>query len=144
MKLAAYIVLTKDSKVLMSRRFNTGYGDGWLSLPAGHVDAGESISDAASRELLEEVGIRIPADELRLVAVVDRLRHPTKPYCDFFFLADVEGQVPENKEPTKCSELKWVGPGDDLSDALPHVRAIVNQVFARGGEDEKIEFVTVR
>ena len=35
---ASYAVLIKDNKVLLVRRFNTGYEDGKYSLPAGHVE----------------------------------------------------------------------------------------------------------
>ena len=56
---ASYAVLLKDGKVLLLRRFNTGYEDGRYSLPAGHVAEGESFSQCAIREAKEEIGVEI-------------------------------------------------------------------------------------
>ena len=56
---ASYLLLVRDTEVLLSRRFNTGYEDGNYSLPAGHVDKGESVADALVREAKEEIGIDV-------------------------------------------------------------------------------------
>ncbi|MFF5257142.1 NUDIX domain-containing protein [Streptomyces leeuwenhoekii] len=42
----------------------------WV-LPGGHVDPGETSLAAAGRELAEETGVRITADNLRLIGVWD-------------------------------------------------------------------------
>lgn len=53
------VVRNKDGKVLITKRYN---GDdtnpGKWCLPGGHVEAGESASQAAKRELFEETGIQ--------------------------------------------------------------------------------------
>ncbi|MFT7623481.1 MAG: putative NUDIX family NTP pyrophosphohydrolase, partial [Myxococcota bacterium] len=38
--------------------------DGWWSLPKGEPEADEPLIEAARRELLEEVGVALPADAL--------------------------------------------------------------------------------
>jgi hypothetical protein len=41
-----HLVLRRDGKILMGRRANTGYGDGLLHLPSGHLERGESVIEA--------------------------------------------------------------------------------------------------
>ena len=36
-KIASYLILLKENKILMTRRFNTGWSDGMYSLPSGPV-----------------------------------------------------------------------------------------------------------
>jgi len=56
---ASYLVLIEDNKILLQRRFNTGYEDGKYSLVAGHVDEGETFTEAIIREVKEEAGITL-------------------------------------------------------------------------------------
>jgi 8-oxo-dGTP pyrophosphatase MutT (NUDIX family) len=44
MSAAVHLLLIKNDQILLLRRFNTGWQDGFYSLPAGHVDAGESVT----------------------------------------------------------------------------------------------------
>jgi len=72
---AAYVFLrrTEDGveQTLLQLRQGTGYMDGhWAAAAAGHVEAGESVLDAAVREAAEELGITIdPADLVPLCAM---------------------------------------------------------------------------
>ena len=47
--LAVYCLLENENGLLVMLRQNTGYADGYWSIPSGHVDEGESIREAASR-----------------------------------------------------------------------------------------------
>ena len=47
---ASYLVLFDHNKVLLLRRFNTGYEDGNYSLIAGHVEEGETFTKCIIRE----------------------------------------------------------------------------------------------
>jgi 8-oxo-dGTP diphosphatase len=47
---------------------------GQFALPGGHVDLGETSRAAAARELLEETGVKVDAEELVLVGVYDAPR----------------------------------------------------------------------
>ncbi|MXY45519.1 MAG: NUDIX domain-containing protein [Chloroflexi bacterium] len=51
---ASGIVYNGKGGVLLENRADNG----WWGLPGGHVDVGESVEQAAIREILEETGIR--------------------------------------------------------------------------------------
>lgn len=107
---AAYVVLRRDDEVLLSRRFQTGWRDGWWSLPAGHVEGGESCVDAIVREAEEEIGVGLRAAELVPLCTVHRTGGNTDPIderVDFFFAADTWSGEPTIREPDRCSDLGW-------------------------------------
>lgn len=57
MEIITGIIIVKDNKVLMVKESKKEcYGK--LSFPAGHVEDGENIIEAAKRELLEETGYK--------------------------------------------------------------------------------------
>jgi 8-oxo-dGTP pyrophosphatase MutT (NUDIX family) len=53
---AITVARTRESRFLFLRQYKHGLGDVSLTLPAGHIDAGETPLDAARRELREETG----------------------------------------------------------------------------------------
>jgi ADP-ribose pyrophosphatase YjhB (NUDIX family) len=71
-------------------------GEGGWSLPGGWADLGESPSEAAARETLEESGYRV--QPVRLLAAYDRDRHghPPIPYHVYklVFLCQVLNETP--------------------------------------------------
>jgi len=56
---AVHLFFLRDEQILLLRRFNTGYEDGNYSVVAGHVDAGETVTQAAIREATEKPGCMI-------------------------------------------------------------------------------------
>ncbi|MEV4378326.1 NUDIX domain-containing protein [Streptosporangium sp. NPDC049644] len=65
----AVMVLPVDDGLLVIRRDVEPHRGG-LALPGGYVDMGESWQRAAVRELREETGIVVDADEVRLLDVL--------------------------------------------------------------------------
>lgn len=105
---AVYLILqNKEGKYCITRRFSTGYMDGFYSLPSGHLDGGESLAEAMIREAKEEVDIAVEAKDLELVHVSNNLfSNPER--IDFFFLCkNWVGEVKIN-EPDKCDDIQWV------------------------------------
>ncbi|MDQ3005393.1 MAG: NUDIX domain-containing protein, partial [Chloroflexota bacterium] len=51
-----HLLFFRQNEMLLLRRFNTGFRDGEYSVPAGHLDGGEPVMSAATREAQEEVG----------------------------------------------------------------------------------------
>jgi ADP-ribose pyrophosphatase YjhB (NUDIX family) len=62
-KVAAGALVTRDGAILLNQR-DIDPGLGKWGLPAGYVDLGERVEDAAIREVREETGLDIRLDSL--------------------------------------------------------------------------------
>ncbi|HEU5431547.1 MAG TPA: NUDIX hydrolase [Thermomicrobiales bacterium] len=58
-KLAVAVVIERDGRLLLGRRGPTTAQAGRWSFPAGFVERGERVEDAARREAAEETGLRV-------------------------------------------------------------------------------------
>lgn len=121
------MILERNGSVFCLRRHNTGYADGTYTLPSGHVEDGETVVDAAIRELKEETGIIIQEEQLAYVHTLYRYRKDY-PYLDFCFVVnDWEGE-PMNAEPEKCDHADWF-PLDALPEnMLPYIPHMLEAV----------------
>jgi 8-oxo-dGTP diphosphatase len=99
------VLLDDDGQVLLGRRKNTGFADGCYHLPAGHLEAGESVIDALVREAREETGILISPDAIDFAHVMHNSSGGGR--VAFFFTVRRWDGIPQNREPHKCSELRW-------------------------------------
>lgn len=103
-KIASYLILKKDNKILLSRRFNTNWADGMYSLPAGHIDEGETPLETIIREAKEEVDVLISPLNTRIV----HIHFQRDVYVDFYFeTTEWTGKIIIN-EPDKCDKIIWV------------------------------------
>ena len=117
---ASYLALIKDNKVLLQRRFNTGYEDGKYSFVAGHVEEGETFTQAIIREVKEEAGITLRADDLSVVHIMNR-NIENNGRIDVFFLAEKWSGDIENKEPDKCDDLSWFDLDNVPNNLIPYI-----------------------
>lgn len=117
---AVHLFLFRDDEVLLLRRFNTGYGDGNYSVPAGHLDGGEEVKSAAIREAHEECGIRIHPDDLEVVGVMHR--QSTAERVDFFLTTTHWSGDIVNAEPDKCDDLSWHSVHHLPANIIPYVK----------------------
>ncbi len=112
---AVYAILVNDkNEVLLGRRCNTGYLNGWYDVPAGHLEDGETLREAAVRELLEEAGVKAVVDDLELVELSHRKSTDNRVYVDVFFKVKKWEGEPSIREPKKCDRMGWFP-----MDALP-------------------------
>lgn len=134
---ASYLVLIKEGKILLARRFNTGYMDGKYSLPAGHVDEGETFAQCIIREAKEEIGVGLKPEDLKFAHIMHRLSDPEwkelRYRIDVFFTAEKwEGEI-KNMEPEKCDDLSWFDLDNLPENIIPYVRHMIdcvkNKVF---------------
>jgi len=122
---AVYLILIKDGKTLLARRFKTGWMDGNYSLVAGHLDGNESVFDAMIREASEEAGIKIEKIDLKPLKVLHRMSSDTKEYMDFFFIAEKWEGEPVIKEPNKCDDMGWFPINNLPENTLPYVKEVI-------------------
>lgn len=134
---AAYVVLLRHregrEEVLLQLRQGTGFMDGrWACGAAGHVEAGESVLQAAAREAREELGIEVldlePLTSMHRTGATGRA---VDERVDWFFGCRRWHGDPALQEPDKAGGLRW-WPVDDLPPAVvPHEGAVL-LAHARG------------
>jgi mutator protein MutT len=136
-RLAVFVVVRNDKgEILLEQRANTGYLDGYWDFPSGHVEYGESIRDAALRELLEEVGITAQPSDLKLIHI-DQFFMDTE-YVNFVFsLSNWQGE-PKICEPEKCSDLRFFAPGN-----FPDKRANGVRAAESAGLDDELTYSVI-
>jgi ADP-ribose pyrophosphatase YjhB (NUDIX family) len=103
---AVHLFLIKAEKVLLLRRYNTGYEDGNYSVIAGHIDGNEHVYNAMIREAKEEAGINILKKDLEIIQVMHRKKEKEERIDYFFICKEWEGEI-KIMEPNKCDELSW-------------------------------------
>ena len=117
---AVHLFFLRADRVLLLRRFNTGWEDGNYSVPAGHVDAGETVTHAAIREAHEEIGVRLEPQDVEVVHVMHRKSEDER--IDFFLLVrHWTGEI-ANREPDKCDDLAWYPVASLPDNMIPYVR----------------------
>ncbi len=123
-KSAVYLMPIVDNKILLSRRFQTGWMDGFYSLIAGHLDGNESVNEAMIREAFEEAVIVVREEDLIPATVIHR-KSPDEEYIDFFFvITKWQGEIVIG-EPNKCDALDWY-PIDNLPEnTLPYIKEAI-------------------
>lgn len=122
-----HLVLVREHRVLMLRRFNTGYEDGNYSLIAGHVEGAESFTHAMVREAAEEAGLAIAPRELLLVHTMHRKAENER--ISLFFKAGNRSGEPHNREPHKCDDLAWFPSQSLPANTVPYIRAALECIL---------------
>lgn len=134
--MAAHAIVTSvDGRLLVIRRQGTGYLDGYWSLPAGHVDEGESAVAACVREVAEEVGIALDAADLQFRLVQQKSGADGEERVDFFF-ATVSAATAVVAAPGELDSVAWVTLDSLPSPFAPYVVSALDAI-ARG---EQIAF----
>jgi 8-oxo-dGTP diphosphatase len=116
------VVVDRDRGVLMVRRKSPPF-KGYLALPGGFVEIGETVEDAARRELAEETGL--DAMNLALVGVYSRPdRDPRGHVCSVAFLTnDARGDARAGDD---AEAVVWIKDFDGVEIAFDHREIITD------------------
>jgi ADP-ribose pyrophosphatase len=127
---SVHAITFREGKVLLARRAHPPSEGRW-SVPGGMIELGETIQNAAQRELHEECGVEIETDEVVNVAdniVLNESGRIRFHYVVIYLLAHhVSGEAHPNSD---VSEVRWVT-ARELStlDMHPLARLAVRQAF---------------
>lgn len=81
---AVLVAVTSGQKILLTRRKNTSYMDGWYSLPGGHMEENETLQECGAREIEEETGLSVSPNDLALYMVYQNQNTPDKNTLDSY------------------------------------------------------------
>lgn len=119
-----HLFFIRENKILLARRLNTGYRDGEYSVPAGHLDGGETVMQAGIREAKEEVGLDLEESGMVISSVMHRLDGEER--VDYFVQVQKWEGEPFNAEPDKCDDLRWVNFDELPENTIPYIRRAIS------------------
>ena len=102
------VIVFRDRKVLLVKR-NKDPNKGHWSIPGGRQILGETLTEAAQRELLEETGVKV--DKLFLVDVVDAIIPDAEGKIKYHYaLIDFMGHwcSGDSRPGDDAQEVRWV------------------------------------
>lgn len=122
------VLLNRAGEVFFGQRQNTGFEDGAWHVPSGHLEAGESVVAALIREAKEEIGVTIAEHDVEFAHVMHNSSSGGR--VAFFFTVQRWAGEPENREPDKCSGLRWFPLGSLPEHLIDYCRVALGHIAA--------------
>lgn len=123
-RVLASAAILRGKRVLLIKEQEEPYNGEWV-LPQGYVKPGETVSEAARREVYEELGVEVGLDSL-IGVYDDFLRSGSQPR--HYVIVAYRGKILGSGEPHATTEAiysAWV----DMSKGLPAVPAVTRRIL---------------
>jgi 8-oxo-dGTP diphosphatase len=105
------LIYRSDGQLLTIKRDGNPYLRGFWSVPAGHVEAGETATEACVREVREEVGLLLAPSDLRFVLVQQKSGSDGEERVDFFFATNCTRPADVHRASTReVADICWSPP----------------------------------
>lgn len=121
---SVYAVFVKEDKIFLLKRKNTGFLDGMYDMIAGHVELGESFTQALVREAKEEAGVVIDIKDVKVIHIINKKgqEEGSSDRLDIFVqVSKWEGEI-QNMEPEIHEELGWYDMDNLPENIVPYVK----------------------
>ena len=107
------IMILKDNKVLLGKRHENPekadselHGEGTWTMPGGKLHFGESFEKGAEREVIEETGIKINKENLKIISLTNDVVKDAHFITIGLLCENFEGE-PRIMEPDEITEWRW-------------------------------------
>lgn len=107
------IMILKENKVLLGKRHGDAikasselHGEGTWTMPGGKLHFQEDLKNAAQREVLEEIGVKIDKDKLEFISVTNDIVYDAH-FVTVGFLYKNLQEEPKVMEPDEITEWRW-------------------------------------
>ncbi|MDR1850891.1 MAG: NUDIX domain-containing protein [Mycoplasmataceae bacterium] len=85
-----------------------GWGDNmWDASASGHIDHGETPTEAAQHEAVEEITVNVKTNDMKFISVINKRVNEDEIYYNFSFYSTQWTGTPNVNEPEKLYEIKW-------------------------------------
>ena len=107
------VMIVRDGQVLLGKRHedlvkasSKLHGEGTWTMPGGKLDFGETLEDGAYRETVEETGVKIDKNRLKIVSITNNIVTDAH-FVTIGFLAQNFRGEPRVMEPDEIVEWQW-------------------------------------
>lgn len=98
-------MILREGKVLLGKRHEDAekagsalHGEGTWTMPGGKLDFGEELKACACRETLEETGLEVKPEDLKIISVSNDIVHDAH-FVTIEFLCEKSSGEPQVMEP---------------------------------------------
>jgi 8-oxo-dGTP diphosphatase len=124
------VITDQQDRILIMRRGHAPFRGAWC-LPGGKVDPGETVAQAAIREVQEELGVGVVLHGL-LGVYSEPGRDPRGSYISIAWRGSIAAGTPSPTE--EAVEIKWLGRGEECLLGFDH-GVIIRDHWKGAGDD---------